>query len=123
MRFAQYAIYYEVCVENGMSDRLSQNEQGIIAIIPMLFDVYREVNPNGMDALKKKFGNVTKGGRKVSEQFLNQLTIDSQTRNRMLMQQQQLEAEAQAQADSTAPQGGDAIDQQSLFDQNSNPFQ
>ena len=123
MRFAQYAIYYEVCVENGMSDRLSQNEQGIIAIIPMLFDVYREVNPNGMDALKKKFGNVTKGGRKVSEQFLNQLTIDSQTRNRMLMQQQQLEAEAQAQADSTAPEGGDAIDQQSLFDQNSNPFQ
>ena len=83
-------------------------------MIPALFDVYRDVNPKGLDALINKFRNVTLSGRKLSEDFVKELTMSRESRAQQLMQQQ---AEAQAQAQAAAQmQTGEADDQQSLFD-------
>ena len=82
-------------------------------MIPALFDVYRDVNPKGLDALINKFRNVTLSGRKLSEDFVKELTMSRESRAQQLMQQQ---AEAQAQAQAAQMQTGEAGDQQSLFD-------
>ena len=115
LNYAQYAIYYESLIERGLEEHLSQGDQTTITyMIPALFDVYRDVNPKGLDALINKFRNVTLSGRKLSEDFVKELTMSRESRAQQLMQQQ---AEAQAQAQAAAQmQTGEAGDQQSLFD-------
>ena len=114
-RYAQYAIYYESLVESGLDEHLSSGDQSIITyMIPGLFDVYREVNPNGLDALINKFRNVSMSGRKLSESTVKELTMSREKRAQQMMQQQ-VEARAQAQAEQIQ-MSEEAGDQQSLFD-------
>ena len=98
MRYAKYAIYYEKLQEQGLEDRMSNNDLGMVQqIIPALFEAYRKVNPKGIDALINKFKNVSVAGETISPSLLQALTMTYEQREQILRQQEQAQA-AQAAA-------------------------
>ena len=74
-RFAQYAIYYEYLVENGMDDRISDYDIAMVRMIPQLFDLYRNLDPQGINKMINVFKSVKLGGRSVSDHFVKELTM------------------------------------------------
>ena len=109
MRYAKFAIYYESLVDEGLDDRMSQGDLAAVQqLIPAFFEVYRKANPNGVKALINKFQNVTVGGRKISPETVQALTMSYDEREKMMMMQQQMQAEEAAMA-------SEAPDQQQAF--------
>ena len=109
MRYAKFAIYYESLVDEGLDDRMSQGDLAAVQqLIPAFFEVYRKANPNGVKALINKFQNVTVGGRKISPETVQALTMSYDEREKMMMMQQQMQAEEAALA-------SEAPDQQQAF--------
>ena len=103
MRYAKYAIYYEMLQERGLEDSMSGYDLSIIQqIIPYLFDTYRSVNKDGYDALVNKFKNVSVGGVKISSTMLSALTMSLEERENILREQMKQEAAAQAAAEAAA---------------------
>ena len=109
MRYAKFAIYYESLVDEGLDDRMSQGDLAAVQqLIPAFFEVYRKANPNGVKALISKFQNVIVGGRKISPETVQALTMSYDEREKMMMMQQQMQAEEAAMA-------SEAPDQQQAF--------
>ena len=103
MRYAKYAIYYEMLQERGLEDSMSGYDQSIIQqIIPYLFDSYRSVNKDGYDALVNKFKNVSVEGVKISPTMLSALTMSLEERENILREQMKQEAAARAAAEAEA---------------------
>ena len=87
-RYAQYAIYYEKLQEEGLDDRMSSNDLAIVQqIIPALFETYRKVNPQGIDALINKFKSISVNGERISEPLIKALTMTIEERQKIYEQQ------------------------------------
>ncbi len=108
MRYAQYAIYYESLADRSLDGQLSQSDMAVInQLIPALFEVYRKVNPNGIDKLINKFKNVSVAGRKISSDLIEVLTMSYDEREEQMRQQmQQMQAQEAAQAAEAPDQEG-----------------
>ena len=97
-RMAQYCIFYE-----SMSDRnfangnITEQDQNMVQATTMMFDVYRDVNPQGLDKFIDKFAHVEKAGRKVSSNMIQALSMPRSERE-ALIQQQRAAEQAQQQA-------------------------
>jgi len=114
MRYAQYAIYYEKLVEQGLDDRMSNADLAMVQqIIPSLFEVYRKVKPNGVNALINKLKSVNVAGESISDEMIKALTMTFEEREKIYQQQMAAQQAAQAQMPQ-APQG-EADDQSSSF--------
>jgi hypothetical protein len=95
MRYAKYAIYYEYLEQESLDDRMSQGDLAVVhQLIPALFEVYRKANPNGINKLINKFKNVKVGGRSISPQMVEALTMSYEEREQLMMQQQQMQQSA-----------------------------
>ena len=100
-RYAQYAIYYEKLQEEGLDDRMSSNDLAIVQqIIPALFETYRKVNPQGIDALINKFKSISVNGERISEPLIKALTMTIEERQKIY--EQQIAAQQAAQQVSNA---------------------
>lgn len=112
MRYAQYAIYYQQLHEQDLADRMSTSDMMVIQqLIPTLFDIYRDVNPKGVNKLIDKFQHVKVAGKSLDPAFVKQLTMSYDE----IQQQQQAQARAQAEAAAAAaaaPQEEYAPDQE-----------
>lgn len=98
-RMAQYCIFYEsmsqLDLDNG---NITSQDQSMVQATTMMFDIYNDVNPNGFNDFVKKFANVEKSGRKVSNDMVKALSM-SKSEREALIQQQMAAEEAQRQAE------------------------
>lgn len=109
MRYAQYAIYYQQLYEQDLADRMSNGDEMVVKqLIPALFELYRDVNPSGINKLIDKFQQVKVAGKSLDPSFVKQLTMSYDE----IQQQQQAQARAQAEAAAAAPQDEEAPDQE-----------
>ena len=95
-RLAQYCIFYESMFDDLDSGSINAQDQNMVQASSMLFDIYRNVNPNGINKFINDFDKVKKAGKAISKEFLQYLTMDEG--QRQLMRQQ--EAAQQAVLDS-----------------------
>ena len=103
-RYAEYAIYMEKLYDEGLEDRISNADAMIVQqLIPALFETYRQVKPQGVDALIKAFKSVSVAGVSVSDAMLKNLTMSNDEREAIYRQQMAAQA-------AQAPQQVDAVE-------------
>ncbi len=97
-RMAQYCIFYEsMSDKNFANGNITEQDQNMVQATTMMFDVYRDVNPQGLDKFIDKFAHVEKAGRKVSSNMIQALSMPRSERE-ALIQQQRAAEQAQQQA-------------------------
>ena len=108
-RYAQYAIYYEKLQEQGLDDRISNNDLAIVQqIIPALFETYRKVNPQRIDTIINKFKNFSFHGERISEPMVNALIMTNEERQKIYEQQMAAQQAAQAAQQPAQAEGEEA---------------
>ena len=92
---------------------MSSNDLAIVQqIIPALFETYRKVNPQGIEALINKFKSITVNGERISEPLIKALTMTIEERQKIY--EQQIAAQQAAQQVSNAA----AATEEETFDMN-----
>ncbi|MBP5687373.1 MAG: DUF2723 domain-containing protein [Muribaculaceae bacterium] len=87
-RMAQYCIFYEsMDVEDVANGNLTDQDRSMVQASTMMFDIYREINPEGIDKFIEKFSNVEKAGRKPTKEMVKTLSMPKNERDAIYEQQ------------------------------------
>ncbi|MBQ5508458.1 MAG: hypothetical protein IIT96_01710, partial [Muribaculaceae bacterium] len=115
-RYAQYAIYYQQMHEQDLGDRMASGDVMVVQqLIPAFFELYRDVNPAGINKLIEKFQQVKVAGKSVDPALVKQLTMSYDEIKQQQQAQAQAQAEAAAAAAAAAPQDQEAPDQEQAY--------
>jgi len=115
-RYAQYAIYYQQMHEQDLGDRMASGDVMVVQqLIPAFFELYRDVNPAGINKLIEKFQQVKVAGKSVDPALVKQLTMSYDQIKQQQQAQAQAQAEAAAAAAAAAPQDQEAPDQEQAY--------
>ncbi|MBO4723382.1 MAG: DUF2723 domain-containing protein [Muribaculaceae bacterium] len=98
-RMAQYCIFYEsMDIDDIASGNLTDQDRNMVQATTMMFDIYREVNPEGFDNFVNKYASVEKSGKKPSKEMVQTLSMSKEDRD-AFYQQQVAEEQARREAD------------------------
>jgi len=88
-RYAQYWIFYESMGPDDLNrGNYSEDDYRVRDGAYLLFELYREVNPSGFDNFVKKFANIEKSGKKVSQDVISILIMSENERQALLQASQ-----------------------------------
>ena len=102
--------------KQDLGDRMASGDVMVVQqLIPAFFELYRDVNPAGINKLIEKFQQVKVAGKSVDPALVKQLTMSYDEIKQQQQAQAQAQAEAAAAAAAAAPQDQEAPDQEQAY--------